>query len=395
GGYVANDAAQSVFALNTEQGDANTAAQFQSDWGFPLATSGATGAGWANDVQTIVGLLSVVDNNGPSNIGGGGTPRQPLAAPLATSCLTAARLTAATPAFDPDGDGDNDFVDPPPTASPTPTPTQSPSPTATPDPSPSTPPSPTPTGCASPTPSSPSATPTPPPSSTPLPTPTPSPSPSPTLASGTPHVLYIIEENKGYAATLGTCSADPYLCSLAASYTSFTDWHGVSHPLQPNYFALTSGSTQGCTSDSCGKFNGSSLGQQLDTAGVPWAAWIESMPSPCSIGSLAPLKHNPFESSTALTDCATHDTPYPGVAGAVSALTGTHAPSFVWITPNLNDDMHNGTVQQGDAWLKANLAPILASSWFTGFNSTVVVGMDEGDAGSTNQIPTVVISNNA
>ena len=119
------------------------------------------------------------------------------------------------------------------------------------------------------------------------------------------------------------------------------------------------------------------------------------MPSPCSIGSLAPLKHNPFESSTALTDCATHDTPYPGVAGAVSALTGTHAPSFVWITPNLNDDMHNGTVQQGDAWLKANLAPILASSWFTGFNSTVVVGMDEGDAGSTNQIPTVVISNNA
>ena len=206
-------------------------------------------------------------------------------------------------------------------------------------------------------------------------------------------MLYIIEENKGYAATLGTCSADPYFCSLAASYTSFTNWHGVTHPSQPNYFALTSGSTQGCTSDSCGPFSGPSLGQQLSAAGVPWAAWIESMPSACSKTFV--VKHNPFVSSTAVTDCATHDTPYPGVAGAVAALDGSTAPSFVWITPNLTNDMHDGSVQQGDAWLKTNLAPILASSWFTNFNSTVVVGMDEGDAGSTNQIPTVVISNNA
>jgi hypothetical protein len=54
--------------------------------------------------------------------------------------------------------------------------------------------------------------------------------------------------------------------------------------------------------------------------------------------------------------------------------------------------MHDGTVQQGDAWLRSNLAPILANSWFVDFKSTVIVTMDEGDAGSTNQIPTVVIS---
>jgi hypothetical protein len=205
--------------------------------------------------------------------------------------------------------------------------------------------------------------------------------------------MYIQEENKGLLATLGTCSADPYLCSLAAAYTSFTNWHGVTHPSQPNYYAITSGSTQGCTSDTCGPFSATSLGMQLDGAHVPWAAWIESMPGACNKSFV--LKHNPFASSSGLTDCAAHDVPYPGTSGAVAALTGPSAPSFVWITPNLTDDMHDGSVAQGDAWLKTNIAPVLNSAWFLNFNSTVVISMDEGDAGSTNAIPMVVISNNA
>ena len=45
--------------------------------------------------------------------------------------------------------------------------------------------------------------------------------------------------------------------------------------------------------------------------------------------------------------------------------------------------MHSGTVQQGDAWLQANLAPVLSSPWFTNYPSTVIVTMDEGD-GSAN-----------
>jgi hypothetical protein len=42
-------------------------------------------------------------------------------------------------------------------------------------------------------------------------------------AHAEPHVMVIVEENRGYAATLGSCSADPYLCSLAAGYASLTD----------------------------------------------------------------------------------------------------------------------------------------------------------------------------
>jgi phosphatidylinositol-3-phosphatase len=81
----------------------------------------------------------------------------------------------------------------------------------------------------------------------------------------------------------------------------------------------------------------------------------------------------------------------------VSALTSPGAPDFVWITPNTTDDMQKGTVQQGDAWLQANLGPVLTSAWFTNGNTTVIVTMDEGLTSGTvaNQVPMVVISSNA
>lgn len=207
-------------------------------------------------------------------------------------------------------------------------------------------------------------------------------------------------ENKGYAATLNSCAADPYLCSLAATYASDTNWFGVTHPSDPNYLAFDSGSTQGCAADTCyGPYGGTDLGAQLDAAGIPWDAYMESMPSACfagpSSGNYA-RKHNPFVDFTDEKTC--HDLPYPGAGALVSTLDSSTAPDFVWITPNLQDDMHDGSVQQGDAWLRANLAAVLASSWFSDGNATVMVTMDENDAQSTpagGQVPFVLISSRA
>lgn len=223
-----------------------------------------------------------------------------------------------------------------------------------------------------------------------------------------------MEENKGYAATLGSCANDPYLCSLASQYTSFVGWVGVSHPSEPNYLAAVSGSTQGCTSDTCfTPYTAPELGGQLSAAGIPWAAFMESMPSACYTGQWAPTgtsgsnalyaeKHNPFVVFKDVLDnnCSSHVLPYPGSNGLVSALNGPSAPDFVWITPNQQDDMHSSTVTAGDNWLKANLAPVLSSPWFTNGNATVVVTMDEHEGDNAGccsdaaggQIPEVVIS---
>lgn len=222
--------------------------------------------------------------------------------------------------------------------------------------------------------------------------------------------MVIMLENRGYAGTLGSCSADPYLCSLAASYASDTAWNGITHPSLPNYLASTTGSTQGCASDTCfGPYNTPSLGGQLTAAGIPWTAYMESMPSPCYKGqfwggtfatALYAEKHDPFVlvNDVLNNGCDQHVLPYPGGGGLVAALDRSSPPDFVWITPNQQDDMHSGSVQAGDAWLHANLAPVLSSPWFTGGNATVVVTMDEDEGnnvGGGGPVPMVVISSNA
>lgn len=232
-------------------------------------------------------------------------------------------------------------------------------------------------------------------------------------AAGPPHVLVVMLENKGYAATLGSCgsgSPDPYLCSLASSYASADGWFGIRHPSLPNYAAVVSGSTQGITSDcepsTCGRMPATEVGGQLTAAGIPWVGWMESMPSACDTGGDSgnyEAHHNPFAYFTDVTRASNCDSvmrPYPGASGAVSVLDGASAPDFAWITPNACDDMHSCPVSTGDGWLKANVQPVLGSSWFAD-NGTVIITMDENDLESNGsccgdaaggQIPLVVIS---
>lgn len=130
---------------------------------------------------------------------------------------------------------------------------------------------------------------------------------------------------------------------------------------------------------------------------------MESMPFPCypfQSGGLYVKRHDPFVffNDVLNSGCANNVVPYPGSSGLISQLDGAGAPQFVWITPNVLNDMHTGSVAQGDAWLQSNLAPVLSSTWFTNFDSTVIVTMDENDAQSSpggGQIPMVVISSDA
>ncbi|HEV8557041.1 MAG TPA: alkaline phosphatase family protein, partial [Actinophytocola sp.] len=72
----------------------------------------------------------------------------------------------------------------------------------------------------------------------------------------------------------------------------------VTHPSQPNYLALFSGSTQGITNDSCPHtFSNGNLGRQLIDAGLTFAGYSEGLPSTgstvCTSGRYA-RKHSPW-----------------------------------------------------------------------------------------------------
>jgi hypothetical protein len=82
GGYLVDDTAWDVHTFCTEVGPAGDFdAQFAADWGFPMASRSSEDP-FAQDMEVVFSQLAVVDDNGPTSVGGGGTPLQPLAPPL-------------------------------------------------------------------------------------------------------------------------------------------------------------------------------------------------------------------------------------------------------------------------------------------------------------------------
>jgi hypothetical protein len=73
-------------------------------------------------------------------------------------------------------------------------------------------------------------------------------------ASGPPHILVLMEENKNESLL----SSAHYLDGLANSYASDSSWYDIGHPSAPNYLAVLSGSTQSvvgdCTPPACGPY---------------------------------------------------------------------------------------------------------------------------------------------
>ena len=65
-------------------------------------------------------------------------------------------------------------------------------------------------------------------------------------------------------------------------------------------------------------------------------------------------------------------------------LASNSLPAFSFITPNLIDDMHDGTIPDGDTWLANNLPAIFNSAAYTSGTTAVFVTWDEGEGGTVN-----------
>jgi hypothetical protein len=207
-----------------------------------------------------------------------------------------------------------------------------------------------------------------------------------TAAAGAPrpdHVVIVMFENHQQQQVIGSSSA-PYINSLASTGANFTQSFAVTHPSQPNYLALFSGSTQGVTSDSCPHtFSTGNLGQQLIAAGLTFAGYSEGLPAQgstvCTSGRYA-RKHSPWVNFSNLA--ATTNRQFSAFPADFTQL-----PTVSFVIPDLCDDMHDCSVRTGDTWLMSHLKSY--ADWAKTHNSLLIVDFDEDDSGSTNKIPTV------
>jgi phospholipase C len=197
------------------------------------------------------------------------------------------------------------------------------------------------------------------------------------------HIVVVIEENHSNTQIIGNASA-PYITSLANGGANFTQSFAVTHPSEPNYLALFSGSTQGLTDDSCPHtYSAENLGHQLAAAGSTFTGYSESMPSDgytgCTSGTYA-RKHNPWVNFTNVPASA-------NLRFSRFPADYTTLPKVSIVVPNLCNDMHDCSVKTGDTWLKNNLGAY--ATWAKTHNSLLVLTFDEDDRSAGNRIPTV------
>jgi phosphatidylinositol-3-phosphatase len=227
---------------------------------------------------------------------------------------------------------------------------------------------------------------------------------APAQAAGTvpayDHIFTIIMENYSYSQIIGDPTDAPYIHSLATTYGLGSNSFAAGHPSLPNYLELTGGSNNGITTDcspstNCEVNAPNVATDRVEPSGRTWKAYMESMPSNCFLSNSGEyaVRHNPFvyyrDIQTNPTEC-NKDVPYTQLPTDLASTETT--PNYAWITPNLIDDMHDGTIAQGDAWLSQNVPTILNSPAFTTQNSALQIIWDEDNGSENDQIPDIVIT---
>jgi hypothetical protein len=215
-------------------------------------------------------------------------------------------------------------------------------------------------------------------------------------------VFIILMENHDWSAVKG--SASPYITNTLLPMGAHAENYrnGDVHPSAPNYVSLEAGSpvvgTADCApTDSGCSSSGPHLSKLLDAAGVPWKEYAEDANGTSCIldFSTVDVNHVPFSYFTDVTNnnsptsanCIAHERPFTELA---TDLANNTVARYNFITPNLTDDMHDGTVQQGDTWLSQNVPTIMNSQAYKN-GGVIIVAWDE-DSGADNPIGFIVLS---
>ncbi len=213
------------------------------------------------------------------------------------------------------------------------------------------------------------------------------------------HIYLIVMENREASRIVGNVQA-PYLNGLIGQYGLATNYHAVTHPSEPNYLALFAGSTFGIRDDGVHNLASSNLADQLAAHDRTWHVYAQDYPGNCSptpatrggVDLVAPAgwyarKHDP---AISFTDIAGN----PARCAQITHLASFSptAANFELIVPNMTNDMHDGSIAEGDAFLAALVPRITGSLAFA--ESLLLITWDEGGSnlGGGGRVATIVVS---
>ena len=208
------------------------------------------------------------------------------------------------------------------------------------------------------------------------------------------HVWLITEENHSYESVIGNANM-PYYNSLAKKYALAAQYYSEQHSSLPALMWLVAGQPVTSNNNTTACFNVNNVVRQVLAKGLTWKSYQVDLPYPGFLG-LSHLKyvrrHNPLID---FTDACTpvqklNSVPFSQLALDMAA---NKTPNYIYITPNLDEDAHDGTLAAADAWLSQYLPAILARPEFQpGGDGLLFIVWDEGNLTGDNRCSSTVLS---
>lgn len=202
------------------------------------------------------------------------------------------------------------------------------------------------------------------------------------------HIVVVWEENKDASEVRDL----PYISELRAAGLTFSRCYGVARPSQPNYIAVFAGSTLGVTDNNDHDLSGPTLYSRYADAGLSMVSYAEDLPWAGFRGSASSLpakyvrKHNPAASFPTVPDAAIQPfTAFPADAAGFASL-----PELSFVIPNLDNDMHDGSMAQADTWLRDRLGAY--ADWARSNGSLLILTFDEPNTASGSNLSAPILT---
>jgi acid phosphatase len=202
------------------------------------------------------------------------------------------------------------------------------------------------------------------------------------------HVVLLVEENQSYSTVVGQTATWPNLNDLIAHGALPTNYYANAHPSIGNYFMLTTGQILTTNDNSTKVWDVDNIARRMLSSNVSFKVYAEDIKNGYVGGNMGPylVRHNPFAllSDVGGNQQVADQVIWPFSQFAIDLANGT-LPEFSYIIPDVNDDAHNGTPQQADSWLQANVVTPLANdaAFQPGGDGILIVDFDEAEVTDT------------
>ena len=209
------------------------------------------------------------------------------------------------------------------------------------------------------------------------------------------HVVVLMFEN--HDTVIGSSSL-PYISALANKCGTFDNWNDADFKVdgtsdgeynsKPNYATLTNGlspTAHGILTDKYqSQTSAISIYDQLNQSGKTFKDYYDAEPGGCSV-EFNGAYHDPIRYYTSMASiCDQHDVP---LSNFMDDVNNGSLPDFSMIIPSNDHNMHDNSLESGDAWAKTFLEPLLNSAAYQKGDMAVFFLWDEDSP-----VPNVLIA---